>query len=231
MADHFIDIYQRKADLYDAMVSREDYAGNLLPALREAAPIDDARIVEFGAGTGRLTRLIVPHAAHVHAFDISAHMLRVAARTLPANGRWSLAAADNRAMPLRDAVADGVIAGWSFGHATGWYPDAWRDHIGAALREMRRLLVRGGAAVILETLGTGTPDAAPPNESLADYYTWLEQEHGFQRQTIRTDYRFESVDEADTLTRFFFGDALADRIRRDALTVLPENTGVWSRTY
>lgn len=228
-ADHFINIYQRHADLYDAMVSREDYQGHLLPALYHAAPLDGAFVVEFGAGTGRLTRLLTPHAAFVAAFDISPHMLRTAAPTLPAGGAWSLAAADNAHMPLRAGVADVVMAGWSLGHATGWYPDTWRASIGAALREMLRLLKPDGTAVILETMGTGYADAAPPNETLAAYYAWLEETWGFTRQVIRTDYRFESVDEADKLTRFFFGDALADRIRAESLTLLPESTGIWSR--
>jgi hypothetical protein len=33
------------------------------------------------------------------------------------------------------------------------------------------------------------------------------------------------------LTRFFFGDALADRVRRENLVSLPESTGIWWRKY
>jgi len=228
-ADHFIEVYQRHADLYDAMVKREDYQGNLLPALFGAAPLKGAFVVELGAGTGRLTRLLTPHAASVAAFDMSAHMLRTAAATLPKGGAWSLGVADNAHLPLRAGVADVVLAGWSLGHATGWYPDTWRDVIGAALREMRRVLKPDGVAVILETMGTGYTEAVPTNDTLAAYYAWLEGEWGFTRQVIRTDYHFASVDEADRLTRFFFGDALADRIRAESLTMLTEHTGVWSR--
>ena len=83
--------------------------------------------------------------------------------------------------------------------------------------------------ILLETLGTGSEAPAPPNDVLAEFYTWLESEKGFIREAVRTDYQFESVDEADRLTRFFFGDDLADRIRRENITRLPENTGIWSR--
>jgi hypothetical protein len=62
---------------------------------------------------------------------------------------------------------------------------------------------------------------------LADYYGRLERQHGFQRQWIRTDYQFHSVSEAERLTRFFFGDQLADRIVSEKLTRLPECTGIW----
>jgi len=37
----------------------------------------------------------------------------------------------------------------------------------------------------------------------------------------------ESLDEADRLTRFFFGDELADRVRRENWLILPEDTGIW----
>jgi hypothetical protein len=43
----------------------------------------------------------------------------------------------------------------------------------------------------------------------------------------RTDYRFMTVAEADMLTRFFFGDELADRIVRENRMILPECTGFW----
>ena len=47
----------------------------------------------------------------------------------------------------------------------------------------------------------------------------------FSRVRIRTGYRFESL--AEDLTRFFFGDALADRVAREGLVILPECTGIW----
>jgi len=53
------------------------------------------------------------------------------------------------------------------------------------------------------------------------------QEHLFSRVRIRTGYRFESLAEAEDLTRFFFGDALADRAASEGLVILPECTGMW----
>jgi ubiquinone/menaquinone biosynthesis C-methylase UbiE len=165
--------------------------------------------------------------------DISPQMLSVARDKLNPSGFPKpegfirLAAADNRQLPIAAQTADLVIAGWSLGHFVGWYAD-WRDQIGQALTEMKRVLRPGGTMIILETLGTGRETPQPPHDGLTAYYNWLENEHGFATTWIRTDYRFASVDEADSLTRFFFGDELADRIRRDNLTILPECTGIWS---
>jgi ubiquinone/menaquinone biosynthesis C-methylase UbiE len=159
--------------------------------------------------------------------------LEIARPTLAATStiNWTLQVAENHKLPEPDHSADLAIEGWSFGHATGWNPDGWRDEIGQALAEMRRILNPGGTAIILETLGTGSESPHPPSPALADFYQWLEHSQGFSHEWIRTDYQFESVAEADELTRFFFGDELADRIVRDKLVILPECTGVWYRAF
>lgn len=233
MTDHFQDIYANKAAEYDAMVSREDYQGNILTALSDIQPLSDLSVVEFGAGTGRLTRLLAPHVRNIRAFDNAPAMLIQAQGPLIATdaGNWSLELAANNHLPVASQSADLTIAGWSFGHATGWYPNTWQAEITQALNEMARITKAGGVAIILETLGTGEEEPAPPNDALKALYQWLENDHGFSHQWIRTDYQFESVEEADTLTRFFFGDELADRIVHEGLTILPECTGIWWKRF
>ncbi len=225
----FETIYREHALEYDRLVTREDHQGNLLHALKGLCPPAGASVVELGAGTGRITRLLAPHVRFIAAFDRSKAMLDVAAGRLKETSlrNWRLAVGDNRSLPVADGVADVAIAGWSFGHSTGWHPDTWPREIDRAVEQMRRVLRPGGAAIILETLGTGRESPQPPTPALAEYYRLLEDRHGFASRWIRTDYRFESLAEADRLTRFFFGDELADRVRRDKLVVLPECTGLW----
>jgi hypothetical protein len=38
------------------------------------------------------------------------------------------------------------------------------------------------------------------------------------------------VPEAEELTRFFFGDELANRIKNEGLLIVPECTGIWWKT-
>jgi ubiquinone/menaquinone biosynthesis C-methylase UbiE len=220
-------IYLNQAAQYDLMVSREDYQGNLLPALNAIRPLSGLDVVEMGAGTGRLTTLIAPLVRRLRAFDVSEHMLGLLRAKLSTAKNLTVAAADNRALPLENAVADMSIAGWSFGHSVGWYPDRWQAEIGAAVDELLRVLRPGGTAIILETLGTGNETPAPPNEGLAQYYQFLEYDYGFSGTSLRTDYRFDSPAEGQALLRFFFGDPLADRIVAEQLTILPECTGIW----
>ncbi len=232
MTDHFRNIYATQADLYDQMVSREDQRGNLFSALNDIVELAGAQVVEFGAGTGRMTRLLSFMADKIIAFDASQHMLEQARQGLIESGmtNWRLGTADNRAMPLQSAFADVVLEGWSFGHAVGWHPDDWQDQIQAMLDEMARLLRPGGTMILLETMGTGSRQPAPPTPGLAALYDWWQHELGFSYHWIRTDYQFEDIDEADRLTRFFFGDTLADQIRADNLLILPECTGIWWKT-
>ena len=229
MSDHFHHIYANEAARYDALVSREDYQHNLLPALQAIRPLDGLDVIEMGAGTGRLTRLLAPVVQSIRAYDASAHMLETARATLQATGttNWTLEVGENHALPAPASSADLCIAGWSFGHCCGWYPDSWRDEIGKALAEMQRVLRPRGTAIILETLGTGRETPSPPTDALAAYYHWLEHEHGFSSTWIRTDYQFASVQEASELTRFFFGADLADPVQREQLTIIPECTGIW----
>jgi ubiquinone/menaquinone biosynthesis C-methylase UbiE len=233
VADRFQEIYAHHAADYEALVSREDYQGNILRTLNQIKAADGTTVVELGAGTGRLTRLLAPAARRIHAFDLSPHMLSIARATLPKTGaaNWTLAAGDNRRVPIKSGMADIAIAGWSFGHMQGWYPDTWRDEMKQILSEMRRVLKPGGMAIILETMTTGSETPHPPHDGLAAYYAWLENEQGFSTTNIRTDYKFESLDEAERLARFFFGDAMGDRVVRENWVILPECTGVWWRQF
>jgi ubiquinone/menaquinone biosynthesis C-methylase UbiE len=225
----YLEIYRRYADQYDALVMREDYQHNIPAALNRIRPMEGLTVVEFGAGTGRLTAMLAPAATSILALDVSGHMLSAAVSRLRRArlDNWLAVVGDNRRVPVGSGVADVAIAGWSFGHATSWYTDRWPEEIGQALAQMKRILKPGGTAIILETLGTGRESPQPPSERLAAYYAWLEGEHHFSSTWIRTDYRFESLAEAESLTRFFFGDALAERVVAENLVILPECTGIW----
>jgi ubiquinone/menaquinone biosynthesis C-methylase UbiE len=225
----FADIYTHYAAEYDQLVSCEDYQRQLLPALQNITPLQDKIVVEMGAGTGRLTRLLALYARRIYACDGFAPMLHQAAQSLSAHPHLHFAVADNRALPLPSAVAQVCVQGWSFGHAVGWYPNDWRTHIDAMVGEALRVLQPHGTAIMIETLGTGQTEPAPPIAALAEYYAYLETQHGFSRTAIRTDYLFDSVQEGEMLLRFFFGDAMAEAfVARDS-RVWPECTGIWWR--
>ncbi len=228
----FKQIYATQAENYEQLVSREDYQGNILTALTEIRPFSKQTIVEFGAGTGRLTTLLAPQAKQIYAFDQASAMLKVAQQKLASSPHvnWELTIANNNEIPLPNNIADIAIEGWSFGHMRAWYPDSWQAKLEAALNEMHRILHPNGTMILLETLGTGyeTPHRFP---ELNELYQHLERIHQFKHSWIRTDYQFASLAEAIHLTRFFFGDELADQVQTNNWIILPECTGIWWKQY
>ena len=225
----FKTIYATKAEAYEAMIAREDYEENLLPALERIRPFKNQNVVEFGTGTGRLPCLLAPLVAKIDACDASAHMLSIAERKLQEGGwqNWQLHVANNKQLPLPDNSADIAIEGWSFAHARGWFPDSWQEEITTMLDEMKRVLKPGGTFILLETLGTGFETPTPPNDELAELYAWWEAAYQLNHAWIRTDYQFASPQEGADLTRFFFGDELANRLLANQMNILPECTGIW----
>lgn len=210
------------------MIAPEDAEGNVLPTIESLVSLRGKRVLDLGTGTGRLLLLLADRAAQVIGLDLHRDMLRENARQrAQAGAGWPLAQGDMRALPFADACADVVTAGWAIGHLRGWYADDWQRQIGRVLREMLRVAAPGGALLILETLTTGSLTPAPPTTGLAEYYAWLENEWGFARHTIHTDYQFSSVEEAVERMEFFFGAELAQAIRANRWARVPEWTGVW----
>ncbi len=226
-------IFETQAGDYDRLVTCEDYQKNILRMLNQLCSLEGADVVDLGAGTGRLTCMVAPQARSVLAFDVTEPMLKVAGANLAQAGRrnWLTAVADHRHLPAADGVADVVMAGWTICLLATWQPATWKQEVGQALAEIRRVLRPGGTAIILETLGTGRETPQPPHDKLANYYVWLEGEHGFSTTWIRTDYRFETRAQGKDLTRFFFGDDLAEQVTGDSPATLPECTGIWWRKW
>jgi ubiquinone/menaquinone biosynthesis C-methylase UbiE len=224
-------LYRDHADVYELLVSHEDYQGNLLRAIQALQSLDRKVAAEFGAGTGRLTGLLVGHLRHLYAFDLTPTMLRVTQAKLYRHA-WknvSLVLADSRRMPALPGWADFAIEGWAFLQIAVWHPQEWQSQLCKALDEMQRLVRPDGRLILIETLGTGesTPRVAP---FFREVYDFLEKERGFASLDIRTDYRFDTKQQIRQVVVPLFGREMLDRlVRTEAGWILPECTGLWWR--
>ena len=227
MSDKQKQIYQTDGDRYEALISREDYQGNIPRAIDEIIRVDGLDVLDLGAGTGRLTLQLVPRVKSIHAFDISAEMLRVCRERLIASGltNWKVDVADHRQLPVQDHSADLVVSGWSVSYLAVWNQENGTAELDNWLIEMKRVLRKDGIIILFESLGTGNEEPIRL-EHVESTYQWLDA-NGFESKWIRTDYKFESLEEAIELARFFFGDELGDKVERNQWVILPECTGVW----
>lgn len=225
------DLYVHHSEHYERLVQAEDYQGQLLAALGQIAAIDSKALVEFGAGTGRITTQLLPQAGYVSAFDLTPAMLRIAHRKLKQSGysNWQLGVADSRAVPVPAGWADIAVEGWSFVQIMTWHKENWQQEVGRAIKEMLRAVRPGGVACLIETLGTGETSPRPP-ELFTTAYDYFEKDWHFSSTWIRTDFRFPTLAEAQAIIGPVFGEAMLERMLvSEEGVILPECTGIWWR--
>lgn len=143
------------ARAFGAEAARYDQARPSYPAAAVARVLDalapaehdrpPARIVDIGAGTGKLTALLVEHADEVVAVEPDPQMLAVLANRLP-QVRALPGSAER--IPLADGSVDAILAGQAF----HWFsrPDADR--------EFARVLRPGGVVGLLWNIPDRTVD-------------------------------------------------------------------------
>jgi ubiquinone/menaquinone biosynthesis C-methylase UbiE len=222
-------IYQSEGDRYEALIAREDHQGNISRVIDEIIDVKGLEVLDLGAGTGRLTLLLAPRAKSIRAFDASAGMLRVCRERLVASGlsNWQVDVADHRQLPVPDHAADLVVSGWSVSYLAVWNQENGQAELDTWLNEMKRVLRKDGMLILFESLGTGNEEPIRL-EHVESTYQWLDA-NDFENKWIRTDYKFESLEEAIELSRFFFGYELGEKVERNRWVILPECTGVWWR--
>lgn len=225
----FEDIFANRADAYQRLVAQEDYKNNLLREIGLLCPLSPRVVAaDLGAGTGRVSFILAGSVGRVHAVEPSAGMRAVACAVKASRGidNVEIMEGNHFAVPLAEASVDLAVEGWSFAYVftrSGLRKDEAADEM---VKEIRRITRPGGTVILIETLGT-MKEAPDPPAGLVPFYERLETVHGFRRRWIRTDYRFDSPDEAVELIGFFFGGEMAEAVRERNSPVVPECTGLW----
>lgn len=121
------------------------------PALLDVLPLDaDAVVLDLGAGTGKLTRVLAERYGEVTAVEPLANMRAMLERVVP--GVTALPGSAER-IPLDDGSVDGVFVAQAF---------HWFDKP-VALPEIARVLRPGGVFAIVWNEGNDElPDPRPP---------------------------------------------------------------------
>jgi SAM-dependent methyltransferase len=136
--------FDNVADEYER--TRPDYPAALLDVLPLGA---DAAVLDIGAGTGKLTRVLAARYREVTAVEPLANMRAILERVLP--GVTAFAGSAEQ-IPLEDASVDGAFAAQAF----HWFDKA------VALPEIARVLRPGGVFAIVWNDGNDDlPDPRP----------------------------------------------------------------------
>jgi len=167
------------AEAYEA--TRPSYPEEVLDHVPVSA---EATVLDLGAGTGKLTRVLARRYAHVIAVEPLDGMRGILERVVP--GVQALAGSAER-IPLDDASVDAVFAAQAF---------HWFDH-DRAIPEIARVLRPGG---VLALVWNG-PDESRPNPLPADYIAYLDE---LRRERSTFD---ESTPWRDLIARGPFNEA------------------------
>ncbi len=167
-----------------------DRDGKVIAYLDEILP--NGLVLDVGAGNGftamklrSSNRTIIPMEPDAKMIDPS----------LPLAWAWGVA----QDIPFHNAVFDAAYATWAFffqGIKT----------FDEGLQEIKRVVKPGGLIAIIDNAGGDEFCALSPRNisSNADWWASL----GFRTTIIKTAYKFDSLEEANELLRFYFGDGL-----------------------
>ena len=132
------------------------------PELLDALPLGkDSEVLDLGAGTGKLTRVLVGRYRRVVAVEPLDAMRAILEEVVPSAESHSGSA---EAIPLPDASVDGVFVAQAF----HWFAND------AAVGEIARVLRSGGVLALI----WNEPDDTRPSPLPADYREYLDELHG-----------------------------------------------------
>ena len=175
------------AEEYEA--TRPSYPDEVLDLLPVA---NDATVLDLGAGTGKLTRVLARRYAQVIAVEPLDGMRGILERVVPAA---EALAGSAEQIPLDDASVDAVFVAQAF---------HWFDH-DRAIPEIARVLRPGGAFVIV----WNGPDDGRPDPLPIDYIAYL-RELRAERSTFD-----ESTPWSELIASGPFGEAQEAKVPHD----------------
>ena len=134
---------------------------------------------------------------------------------------------NNESLPVVDEKSDIFIEGWSFGHTIVENNNDIQSTTEEIINNIWRNTTVDSVKVIIDTLGTNVNEPEEINNDLNQFYNLLEEEYGFQRTILKTDYKFDDYRQAAKIMGFFFGEEIVRGIIERKSKIVPEYTGIW----
>ncbi|TDD19565.1 class I SAM-dependent methyltransferase [Nonomuraea diastatica] len=175
-------------------------------AMRELRPWDGATVLDIGCGTGYHLPVLAAAASGVIGVEPHGDLAALARRRCAGLPNVAVHAAAAQDLPLPDASVDVAMARWAYFFGPGCEP---------GLRELSRVVRRGGAAFVLDLDATRgsfgrwfshTVPAYSPRDVEA---FWVR--HGWQRRPLDLRMAFERRADLEAVLRIEFAPGVAEQ--------------------
>lgn len=226
------DIFDNHSKKYHKLIIKENIK-ELINKINNITDLRNKNIIEFGAGTGRLTISLSKFVNKIMAFENSEGMLKTALANLKQLKikNCIIQKGDNLDTIELNEKYDLAIEGWSFLACIKFTPKGFeinnaKSKLNIQINNMIRNTRKGAPIIIIESLGTYV-EKPSPYEVWIPIYEYLEKDLHFNNNIVRTDFHFSNIEEAIDLFPFFFGDEYKSKIINERKTIIPEFTGIW----
>ena len=216
---------------WPAVYERENRAvdpdGLIEAAMRRVHDWAGATVLDVGAGSGFHLPRFAATAAHVIGVEPHPPLVALARRRTASLPQVRVLEGTAQALPLPDASVDVAHARWAYFFGPGAEP---------GLRELDRVMRRGGAAFVIDNDATRSTFGAWFRRSLPDYDPaavetfWARR--GWTREPLDIRWRFETRAELEAVLRIEFAPALVEAVLAEhAGAEVDYAVNLWWRRY
>jgi SAM-dependent methyltransferase len=217
----------RHPDVYEIENRAVDPDGVLEAAMRGIRDWRDAVVLDVGCGSGFHLPRFAADASHVVGVEPHPPLVELARRRTSAMTNVTVRTGTAQRLPVADASVNVAHARWAYFFGPGCEP---------GLRELARVVRRGGAAFVIDndatrsTFGRWFRRGYPGIDPVAVERFWAGQ--GWSRVPLTVDWRFDDRSELESVVRIEFPPTVADAILSEhAGTTVDHAVNLWWRRY
>jgi len=161
--------------------------------------LPDGRVLDVGAGDGFTAERLTRQRRTVVALEPDAGLVRPERELI-----WASGVAQD--LPFHDDTFDAAYSTWAF-FLSGTEPLL----LERGLSEVTRVVRNGGVIAVADNAGGDEFCALADKPIHGDPSWWTDR--GFETHLLETSFRFDTLEEARELLRFYFGDGVSERVR------------------
>lgn len=155
-----------------------------------AGRLPQGNVIDIGAGDGFTAHHLTTTARRIVAVEPASGMIR---RDRPLD--W--VRADAARLPFRDGSCAAGYSTWAYFFTRNRDPSP-------GIAELHRVVEPGGPLIVVDNAGEDEFCALTATDISADAGFW--QSLGWTRTIVETEFAFETIEQAQSLLGFFFGD-------------------------